>query len=99
MHDQWATIANAEAATYVKSTMKMLNIHEVIIIVALGAMAYWKFPIAWIVAVGFALTFKTLGGLIIDGFRRLDAGRAYLEQCSSAMDYKLDKLVGKRSSQ
>jgi len=99
MHDQWATIANGEAAIYVKSTMKMLNIHEVIIVIALGVMAYWKLPVAWIVAVGFAMTIKVLGALIVDGFRRLDAGRAYLEQCSSAMDYKLDKLAGKRSGQ
>ncbi|HWG04451.1 MAG TPA: hypothetical protein VG271_05505 [Beijerinckiaceae bacterium] len=46
----------------------------------LGVMIHFNFSLDWIVAAGFAMVIVSISALIAEVFRRLDAGRSYIEQ-------------------
>jgi hypothetical protein len=91
-HEEWSALAIGEGKKFAKDLTQALNIAEVVGAIALAAMAYLDVPVKWIVVVGFVAAIKALGNLIIEGFKRLDTGRGYIEQCSSAIEYRAERI-------
>jgi hypothetical protein len=51
----------------------------------LAALAYFDVPIAWLTVAGFAFSTMIICNVVIDGIRRLEAGRCYLQQTCSVI--------------
>lgn len=77
------SIAVREAREFHKKLMWEVIGGQLIMLVTLGLMAYFKVRVGWIVVVGLFLATGTITGIILECALRFDAGRAYLELWTS----------------
>ena len=62
---------------------------QVIMVLVLGALAYFDVNLKWIVVVGFFLSVGTITSVIEEAVGRLEAGRSFLEQITSDIEEQL----------
>jgi hypothetical protein len=62
---------------------------QVIMVLVLGALAYFDVNLKWIVVAGFFLSVGTITSVIEEAVGRLEAGRSFLEQITSDIEEQL----------
>ncbi len=80
MNDGRVEHAVREGRSLRRQLTRQAIIGQAVMVLVLGALAYFDVNLKWIVVAGFFLSVGTLIGVIEEVAGRLEAGRAFLEQ-------------------